>query len=280
MSAPTSIRNAPSGTIRSRRQGTNARLSEVTRQAARAERRERLVARARGASPKILLALAALGLSIGAGYWAWQVAQDPRWTGLRTIRVRGEGRVGAMEAARLSGLGAGKNLFSLDLDAAQKRLSTHPWIAGARLSRDWPHGVLIELRERRPVARMPDGKWIARDGVVLDPRGASALPLLASPLPGRGRSDTASFRQALEAMEGMMSAGRTDLEIRIVRGGGLEVRQGPGQPIALVEAGGWKLGLSRWNLLRGELGDKWQSFSEIDLRHGSCAALRRAQGGT
>lgn len=280
MSGHTSIRNTPSGTIRSRRQGTNARLSEVTRLAARAERRDRLVARARGASPRILLGLAALGLIAGAGYWAWRTAQEPKWTGLRTVRVVSEGRVGAHEAVRLSGLAAGRNLFSLDLELVKKRLAVHPWVARVGVSRDWPHGVRIELSERQPVARLANGKWIARDGVVLDPRGLQDLPLLASPVVVKTRSDSATYFQTLQALAGMKAAGRTDVEIRILRGGSLEVRQAPGEPIALVEADSWRQGLSRWSLLRGELGEHWHSFSEIDLRHGSCAALRRAQGGT
>lgn len=280
MSGPTLIRNAPSGTIRSRRQGTNARLSEVTRMAARTEKRERMVAQARSASPKILLAMVAIGVLVGAGIWAWKTAQDPRWTGLQTIRVQTDGRVGAMEAARASGLVAGRNLFSLDLDVARKRLQSHPWIAEAEVSRDWLHGVRIRLREREPVARLPDGNWIARDGVVLDPRGSAALSLLSGGVAGRTKADTAAFKSALLALEGMKTSGRTDLEVKVLRGGSLEVRLGAQEPIALVSIAGWKTGLSRWSVLRAELGERWRMFSEIDLRHGSCAALRRAQGGT
>ncbi len=274
------IRTPPTGATRSRRQGTNARLIEATRQVERAERRERLVARARGASPRILLGLVVAGLAIGAGVWLWRKAQEPRWTGLQTIRVRTEGRVGAREAARLSGFVAGRNLLSQDLDAAQKRLQAHPWIAGVEISRSWPHGIEIELRERHPVARLADGKWISRDGVILDPRGSLSLPMLASAQPGRTRSDSAAWKRALSALEGMNAAGRADLEVRLVRGGSLEIRQGAGEPVALVDVAGWKTGLARWSVLRQELGEHWRTFSEIDLRHGSCAALRRAQGGT
>ncbi|MBK9576221.1 MAG: FtsQ-type POTRA domain-containing protein [Fibrobacterota bacterium] len=280
MSGPTLLRNAPSGTIRSRRQGTNARLSEVTRMAARTEKRERMVAQARSASPMVLLAMVAIGLLVGAGIWIWKTAQDPRWTGLQTIRVQSDGRVGALEAARATGLVAGRNLFSLDLDAARKRLQSHPWIAQAEVSRDWLHGVRIRLRERTPVARLPDGNWIARDGVVLDPRGNASLSLLSSPIAGRTKADTLAFKNALLALEGMKASGRTDLEVKVLRGGSLEVRLGAQEPIALVSVDGWKTGLSRWSVLRAELGERWRTFSEIDLRHGSCAALRRAQGGT
>ncbi|MBK8803114.1 MAG: FtsQ-type POTRA domain-containing protein [Fibrobacteres bacterium] len=280
MSGPTLTRNSPSGSTRSRRQGTNARLSEVTRVAARMEKRERIVAQARSASPKILLAVAAIGLLAGAGIWAWKFLQDPRWTGLQTISVQTQGRVGGMEAARRSGLSAGTNLYSLDLDAARKRLRTHPWILDAQLSRDWLHGVRIRLQERSPVARLPDGNWIASDGVVLDPRGFAELPLLASPIARRTAADSVALRNALLALEGMKAAGRTDIEVKVLRGGSLEVRLGAQEPIALVSASGWKIGISRWSLLRTELGERWRTFSEIDLRHGSCAALRRAQGGT
>lgn len=280
MSGPTLLRNAPSSSVASRRMGTNARLSEATRVAARTEKRERMVAQARSASPKILLVVTALAVFAGLGIWLWKSLQDPRWTGLQTIRVQTEGRVGAHEAAVLSGLVAGTNLLSLDVQSARKRLATHPWIQDAEVSRSWPHGVRITLRERVPVARMQDGNWISRDGMVLSPRRTESLPLVIGGATGRRKEDSTAFRDALVALEGMKNSGRTDLEVKVLRGGSLEVHSGEGEPIALVSVSGWKLGLSRWKALREEIGVSWRNFSEIDLRHGSCAALRRAEGGT
>lgn len=280
MSGPTLLRNAPSSGASARRMGTNARLSEATRVAARTEKRERMVAQARSASPKILLVLAGLAVFAALGVWLWKALQDPRWTGLQTIRVQTDGRVGAREAAELSGLKAGANLFSLDLESARKRLATHPWIQEAELSRSWPHGVRIALRERVPVARLQNGNWISREGVVLPPRRIEPLPLVMGGATGRRGEDSIAFRQALVALEGMKNSGRSDLEVKVLRGGSLEIRSGEGEPIALVSVSGWKLGLSRWKALREEIGGSWRSISEIDLRHGSCAALRRAEGGT
>jgi methionyl aminopeptidase len=47
--------------------------------------------------------------------------------------------------------------------------------------------------------------------------------------------------------------------------------------VAVTETGPWVLTARDGG--RAELGDELSLFSAIDLRHGSCAALRRADGG-
>ena len=44
------------------------------------------------------------------------------------------------------------NIFAEDLSAISDRIEEHPYVAGARVSKQFPKGILIEVSERYPVA--------------------------------------------------------------------------------------------------------------------------------
>ena len=46
----------------------------------------------------------------------------------------------------------GTNIFTEDLSAISNRIEEHPYIAGVRVSKHFPKGILIEVSERYPVA--------------------------------------------------------------------------------------------------------------------------------
>jgi len=68
-------------------------------------------------------------------------------------------------------------------------------------------------------------------------------------------------------------------QARMLAEGGLELSGEAGVPRILVRPEGWNRAMARWAALRTELGVNVSLFSEIDLRHGSCAGLRRVEGG-
>ena len=47
---------------------------------------------------------------------------------------------------------SGSNIFAKDLSAISNRIEEHPYVAGARISKQFPKGILIEVSERYPVA--------------------------------------------------------------------------------------------------------------------------------
>jgi len=47
---------------------------------------------------------------------------------------------------------SGVNILSLDLDGLRHRVTAHPWIASAVISREIPDRIRIEIVERKPVA--------------------------------------------------------------------------------------------------------------------------------
>lgn len=66
----------------------------------------------------------------------------------------------------------GEPVLLVDTRAAEQRLEAVPWVESARVSTDFPHRVLIDIRERRPVATFQggDGQYriIDAQGRVLD----------------------------------------------------------------------------------------------------------------
>jgi len=66
----------------------------------------------------------------------------------------------------------GEPILLVDTQDVEARLESIPWVESARVSTDFPHRVVIEIREREPVATFEgtDGRFrvIDRDGRVLD----------------------------------------------------------------------------------------------------------------
>lgn len=89
----------------------------------------------------VLLAMVAIGLLVGAGIWIWKTAQDPRWTGLQTIRVQSDGRVGRLRAGTCSPWISTRLASALTIPSGSPR---------PRCRAIPVHGVRIRLRERTP----------------------------------------------------------------------------------------------------------------------------------
>ncbi len=57
----------------------------------------------------------------------------------------------------------GSNIFAEDLSAISNRIEEHPYVAGARVSKQFPKGILIEVSERYPVALINDNPLLLID---------------------------------------------------------------------------------------------------------------------
>lgn len=100
----------------------------------------------------------ACGVAWGARHY---VTTSPRFA-VREIAVQGTLRYSAEDVAAKTGLALGQNVFSLDLDAAQARLTSDPWIAHASLVRRLPGTVSIEIDERQASAIVAAGDtWLS-----------------------------------------------------------------------------------------------------------------------
>jgi hypothetical protein len=138
--------------------------------------------------PWRLLARAGLGV---AGLLAVAWAADRAWLALTTAEgfaVRSVSIEGARHADPTALLAAldleGRNVFTLDLEAARARLLAEPWVAEARLRRRLPDRVRVSVVEETPTAlerRGADLALLDESGRVLEASvrpGRFALPLL------------------------------------------------------------------------------------------------------
>lgn len=79
------------------------------------------------------------------------VIASPRFA-VRDVEVGPSTRVSAEEIRALAGVQLGDRLLAVDPDAVAARLTTHPWILAARVRRELPSTLAIEVTERHAVA--------------------------------------------------------------------------------------------------------------------------------
>jgi len=80
-----------------------------------------------------------------------RVIASPRFA-LREIAIGPTEHVSTDEIAELAGVRPGDRLLAIDPDEVAARLTTHPWILSARVRRDLPSTLAIDVTERRAVA--------------------------------------------------------------------------------------------------------------------------------
>lgn len=87
---------------------------------------------------------------------------------VRAIELEGHVRTSREELLERAGLAIGRNVFDVSPEEAEARLSAHPWIAEALVTRRLPGSYDIEVRERRAVALLALGEvfLVAEDGAV------------------------------------------------------------------------------------------------------------------
>jgi cell division protein FtsQ len=149
------------------------------------ERRREIVAeRVRRRRRVLLLAVAAVGLSVGL----YQLARSPLF-GLTAVRVEGataEARAAALAAASLR---LGEPYLPIDPDEVRRRVEALPGVAAAQVLRSYPSSLRIVVRERSATAVVSSthAYWlVAADGTVLERAAGrtAGLPYVAGvPLP-------------------------------------------------------------------------------------------------
>jgi cell division protein FtsQ len=95
-----------------------------------------------------LVVAASLAIAWGAHRFA---VTTPRFA-IEDFRGEGNQRLSTERLARAAGLEKGRNIFAVDLHAAERTLLEDPWIESVRITRQLPRTVRIELRERRAAA--------------------------------------------------------------------------------------------------------------------------------
>ena len=91
-----------------------------------------------------------------------------------SVQVSGCEVLGPQDVVQQAQIPSGINILSLDLDRVRQRVTNHPWIASAVISREIPDRIHIDVVERKPVALVK-----GRQFYLMDHEGlcfASAVP--------------------------------------------------------------------------------------------------------
>jgi cell division protein FtsQ len=108
----------------------------------------------------VLLAFVALSALCLVGYRS--LLSSPLLQVTR-IQVNGCQHLDPQAVIQQAGIPSGTNILSLDLDGVRKRLTQHPWIATAAISREIPDRIRIEIEERKPVALVKGHQFYLAD---------------------------------------------------------------------------------------------------------------------
>lgn len=71
---------------------------------------------------------------------------------ITTMKIDGNRKVSKEQITALSKVDIHSNLMAIDVGQVKSLLESHPWIARAEVSRDWPNRLLITVKEKNPVA--------------------------------------------------------------------------------------------------------------------------------
>jgi cell division protein FtsQ len=150
---------------------------------------------------KVLVVIGMVALSVlAARQLVRHVIASPRFA-VQELRIAATAHVPAEEIEDLAGVEIGDRLLTVDPDRVAAKLATHPWVAAARVRRELPSVLAIEVTERRAVATALMGALY-----LLDENGrpfkratfeeADGLPVIT----GVTREQYAALRPASEAV--------------------------------------------------------------------------------
>jgi cell division protein FtsQ len=85
---------------------------------------------------------------------------------------------------RQAGRWIGKSYFATDLSDIKADLEQRPWVESAAVRRVWPDRLVVDIREKKPLAYWTDGRLVSRKGELFrppNPEVAGSLPRLSGP---------------------------------------------------------------------------------------------------
>lgn len=126
------------------------------------------------------LILSAVLAALGAFGW---IVLFSSWLGVDTVQVEGVMTTPDDEVMRAAQITAGTPLARVDVGALEERVEAIPTVAAATVTRSWPHTLVIEVTDRRPVAAVfRDDSWRLMDATgviyVATPERDPALPIV------------------------------------------------------------------------------------------------------
>jgi cell division protein FtsQ len=185
-----------------------------------------------GSRPRARATMAAVVGVLLVAVGAWRVT-DSALFHMKSLHVKGARHVGALEVARLGGLGPDTNVLWLRPGRVAAAIRRDPWVLSVRVTRTLPSTINIQVVERTPVAQVAGSQpvLVAAGGIVLGPAGPRRdLPLiyLAGTAPGAGGRLPATLPAlaALEALPPSLRGMVTEAVVDQITGLTLTLRDG------------------------------------------------------
>jgi len=149
-------------------------------------------------------------------------------TPVRELAVSGAVRHVQPDEVRVAALPALEaKLFALDLAEVRAAVERLPWVASARIDRQWPGRIAVHIVEREPFARWGASDALSTEGIVFSP-GTQPLPATLPALggaAGREREVMAMYGQLADrlsetpfALKGLVQDARGEWSGTTVRG--------------------------------------------------------------
>jgi cell division protein FtsQ len=188
------------------------------------------------------------------------------------VDVRGSHFLSEGEVRELLGPAVGENILLLDIEALKARLRSSPWVADARVGRNLPDTLMVEIRERVPLALAECERLYLMDGDgglidIYGPRTAAFdLPIVRGlhGLEGEARRGRAERAGALLRDLGDLA---TEIsEVQVQPSGDLRVVLKRDGEVVLVAEPPYRKKLTTFLALRRELREKAPGTEYFDLR--------------
>ncbi len=137
------------------------------------------------------------------------------------IQVNGCQQLDPQTVIQQAEIPSGVNILSLDLDGVRNRLTQHPWIAAAAISREIPDRIRIEIEERKPVALVKGHQFYLADqqGACFAraaPSEHAGLPIITGLDPGTLGSDCNLPREFTALLENLYRETQLKLPWRLI----------------------------------------------------------------
>jgi cell division protein FtsQ len=99
---------------------------------------------------------------------------------LRHVDVRGAlKQVDEAQVRLVASRGVYGNFFTVDLDKVRGAFEKLPWVSEARVTRQWPDRLIVEVREHQPLGVWNRQQLVSTDGEVFAAKSVQALPGLS-----------------------------------------------------------------------------------------------------
>lgn len=123
-----------------------------------------------------LLVTAVAGAAVLAGASLWIVYGTGAFA-VESVVVRGASFTDHEQVTKAAGVAEGSAIAAVDTDEVARRVAKVPSVRTATVSRDWPHGIVVTISERKPRLAVPkDRKFILVDEAGVAFRTVSKQP--------------------------------------------------------------------------------------------------------